>query len=132
MDTMMNILLFYLMIGNSGGALSLDRLIARYRAARASLRRGGTIDDATRAYLASPPPSKSAGFAVRLIQVHFCFIYVAAGLAKLKGAAWWDGRAFWDVAVNPEFTLLQYQWYEDVMRAVVSIKPIYHVMAAGG
>ncbi len=31
MDTMMNILLFYLMIGNSGAALSLDRLIARYR-----------------------------------------------------------------------------------------------------
>jgi hypothetical protein len=132
MDTMMNILLFYLMIGNSGAALSLDRLIARYRAARASLRRSGTIDAATRAYLAFPPPSKSAGFAIRLIQVHFCFIYVAAGLAKLKGAAWWDGRAFWDVIVNPEFTLMQYQWYEDALRAVASIKPVYHAMAAGG
>ncbi len=38
MDTMMNILLFYLMIGNSGASLSVDRLIARYRATRASLR----------------------------------------------------------------------------------------------
>ena len=27
----------------------------------------------------------SAGFALRLIQVHFCFIYMAAGLSKLKG-----------------------------------------------
>ena len=29
MDTMMNILLIYLMIGNSGAALSVDRLVAR-------------------------------------------------------------------------------------------------------
>src|SRR5205814_4524683 len=62
MDTMMNILLFYLMIGNSGAAMSIDRLIARYRAARASLRRSGTIDEPTRAFLAAPPPSVSAGF----------------------------------------------------------------------
>lgn len=132
MDTMMNILMFYLMVGNSGAALSLDRLIARYRAARASLGRSGTIDPATRAFLTSPPPSRSAGFALRLIQIHFCFIYLAAGLAKLKGPAWWSGQATWDVFVNPEFTLMQYQWYEDVMRALVSIKPFYHAMIIGG
>ena len=55
----------------------------------------------------------SAGLALRLIQVHFCFIYVAAGLSKLKGAAWWNGQAFWDVMVNPEFTLMHYHWYEE-------------------
>ncbi len=132
MDTMMNILVFYLMVGNCGAALSLDRLVARYRAARASLRRTGTIDPATRAFLACPPPSTGAGFGLRLIQVHFCFIYVAAGLAKLKGAAWWNGQAFWDVVVNPEFTLMQYQWYEDWLRATASIKPVYYLMAAGG
>ncbi|MBM3981694.1 MAG: hypothetical protein FJ304_15745 [Planctomycetes bacterium] len=132
MDTMMNILLFYLMIGNSGAALSVDRLVARYRAARASLARCGTLDAPTRAFLAAPPPSVSAGFAVRLIQVHFCIIYIAAGLSKLKGAAWWDGRATWDVLVNPEFTLLQYQWYESALRALVSIKPVYHALVAFG
>jgi hypothetical protein len=132
MDTMMNILLFYLMIGNSGAALSVDRLIARYRAARASLRRSGTIDAPTRAFLASPPPSKSAGFAQRLIQVHFCFIYVAAGLSKLKGNAWWDGRATWDVLVNPEFTLLQYEWYESALRAIAKIKPLYNTIIVSG
>lgn len=132
MDTMMNILMFYLMIGNSGAALSVDRLVARYRAARASLRRSGTIDPPTRAFLSCPPPSPGAGFGMRLIQVHFCFIYVAAGLAKLKGPAWWDGRAFWDVVVNPEFTLMQYHWYEESLRAVARIKPLYHLMAAGG
>ena len=130
MDTMMNILLFYLMIGNSGAALSLDRLIARYRAVRASLRRSGTIDPNTRAFLASPPPSMSAGLALRLIQVHFCFIYAAAGLSKLKGATWWNGRAFWDVVVNPEFTLMQYPWYENTLRWLISVKFIYHFITA--
>ncbi len=132
MDTMMNVLLFYLMIGNSGAAFSLDRLIARYRAVRASLRRTGTIDPATRAFLAAPPPSQSAGFAIRLIQVHFCFIYVASGLSKLKGNAWWNGQAVWDVMVNPEFTLMQYEWYEKGLRALVRIKPVYYAMTAFG
>jgi hypothetical protein len=129
MDTMMNILLFYLMIGNCGAALSLDRLIARYRATRAALRRGG-LDTATRAFLAYPPPSVAAGFAQRLIQVHFCFIYMAAGLSKLKGGMWWHGQAFWEVLVNPEFTLLHYSWYENAVRWLVSFKPMYHIMLA--
>jgi hypothetical protein len=128
MDTMMNILLFYLMIGNSGAALSVDRLIARYRAVRASLRRTGTIDAPTRAFLACPPPSMGAGLALRLIQVHFCFIYVAAGLSKLKGETWWNGRAFWDVVVNPEFTLMQYPWYENTLRWLISVKFVYYFM----
>ncbi len=130
MDTMMNILLFYLMIGNSGAALSLDRLIARYRATRGSLRRCGTIDAPTRAFLACPPPSKGAGFAMRLFQIHFCIIYAAAGLSKLKGATWWNGVAFWEVLVNPEFTLLRYPWYEEGLRIFVSIKPVYYFMCA--
>lgn len=132
MDTMMNILLVYLMVGNSGAALSVDRLIARYRAVRASLRRTGTIDDATRAFLSAPPPSVSAGLAIRLVQVHFCFIYLAAGLSKLKGPGWWAGNAFWDVMINPEFTLMRYTWYEDTMRAVASVKPLYHTFTAIG
>lgn len=132
MDTMMNILLFYLMVGNSGAALSVDRLVARYRAARASLARTGTIAPATQAFLAAPPPSRAAGFGLRLIQVHFCFIYLAAGLAKLKGGAWWDGRALWDVVVNPEFTLMQHEWYERSLRAVAIIKPLYYTLTAFG
>lgn len=128
MDTMMNILLFYLMIGNSGAALSVDRLIARYRAARASLRRTGTIDTNTRAFLACPPPSATTGLALRLIQVHFCFIYAAAGLSKLKGGAWWTGMAFWEVVVNPEFTMMQYPWYESMVRGIASVKPLLYFL----
>ncbi len=126
MDTMMNILLIYLMIGNSGAALSVDRLIARNRAARASFRRTGTLDEPTRVFLDRAPASAGANFGIRLIQVHFCFIYLAAGLSKLKGPGWWNGTAFWDVMINPEFTLMKYAWFEEMVRGVVSIKPVYY------
>ena len=126
MDTMMNILLIYLMIGNSGAALSVDRLIARYRAAKASFRRSGTLDEPTRAFLHRAPLSVGANFGIRLIQVHFCFIYLAAGLSKLKGPSWWNGTAFWDVMINPEFTLMKYAWFEEFVRSIASIKPLYY------
>jgi hypothetical protein len=131
MDTMMNILLIYLMVGNSGAALSVDRLIARYRASKNSLRRHGHIDTATREFLDRPPPSVSAGFALRLLQIHFCFIYMASGLSKLKGAAWWNTNAHWDTMVNPEFTLIHYHWYESFVRQLTAVRPVYQAAAAG-
>jgi hypothetical protein len=132
MDTMMNVLLVYLVVGDSGRALSVDRLVARYRATRASLARSGKIDAATRAFLDRPPPSPGANLGVRLIQVHFCFIYMAAGLSKLQGGAWWTGSAFWDVMVNPEFTLMRYEWFENFVRRLASWKPAYHTITALG
>lgn len=132
MDTMMNILLFYLMIGNSGAALSLDRLRAKKRAIQASLARCGKIDEATRAYLERPPLSVMSGFTLRLLQVHFCFIYMASGLSKLKGPAWWNTTAYWDTLANPEFTLIHYHWYEQLLRMVVSQRPLYAALATGG
>jgi hypothetical protein len=132
MDTMMNILLIYLMIGNSGAALSVDRLMARYRAARASLRRSGTIDEPTQAFLEQAPPSAGANFGIRMIQVHFCFIYMAAGLSKLKGPGWWNGSAFWDVMINPEFTLMKYRFFEDMVRSIAEIKPLYYTITMFG
>ena len=129
MDTMMNILLLYLMIGNCGAALSVDRLLARRRAARASLGRTGGLDDATNAFLAAPPKSVAAGFALRLTQVHFCIIYLAAGMSKLKGASWWNTNAFWDTMANPEFTLIHFQWYEDWLRFMVQQRLVYSGMA---
>lgn len=132
MDTMMNILLVYLVVGNSGAAVSVDRLVARYRAARASLARCGRIDDPTRAFLDRVPPSSGANFGVRLIQVHFCFIYMAAGLSKLKGPAWWNGTAFWDVMINPEFTLLRYPWFEMAFRELVGYKLVYYAVTMFG
>jgi hypothetical protein len=125
MDTMMNILLLYLMIGNSGGALSVDRLIARYRAARHSIRRTGGIDDPTQQFLAAPPKSVSAGFALRLLQIHFCIIYLAAGMSKLKGGSWWNTMAGWDTLANPEFTLIHFDWYARIMRWAIQERLVF-------
>src|SRR5262249_47942256 len=77
LDTMMLITLTYLMIGPSGDALSLDRLLRRRR----DRRRGVSTPP--------PAPSAAANFAVRLIQVHFCIIYFGSGTSKLLGPSWW-------------------------------------------
>jgi hypothetical protein len=124
MDTMMNLLLIYLAIGPSGKALSVDRWLACRRA-----RKQGLTPDVER-FLARPPKSRTAGFAQRLIQVHFCFIYMAAGLSKLKGVNWWSHHAFWDFIANPEFSLIRYEAVEEVLRKVVAIRPLYAALAA--
>lgn len=131
-DTMQNILLLYLMVANCGATYSLDRLILRYRAARASVGRSGTIDGATQRYLAVAPPSHSCGFAQRMLQIHFCFIYAASGLAKLKGNGWWDHTAVWGTIANPEFTPIHYGWYQELLRIAATSRPIYAVIAAVG
>jgi len=124
MDTMMNILLFYLMIGPSGAALSVDRLIARYRASRAILRAGGQPVPWAEAVLAGPRPSAMANFTIRMIQIHFCFIYASSGLAKLKGATWWNTTGVWLTIANPEFTALYYPSYEEALYRIASHKPL--------
>ena len=91
-DTMMNILLLYLMIGPSGAALSLDRLLLRWWARR----RGVEAPS-------EPAPLVSANFCIRLIQVHLCFIYLASGLSKLLGTTWWSGIATWLTMANYSF-----------------------------
>ncbi|MGL6076136.1 MAG: hypothetical protein ACRC8S_18410 [Fimbriiglobus sp.] len=132
MDTMMNILMIYLMISHCGGALSVDRLWNRYRAVRASLDRSGKLDAITLEYLQTPTPTVATGFAQRLLQMHFCFIYMAAGMSKLKGSSWWSTNAYWDTLANPEFTLVYYEWYENLLREIVAVRPLYAALAAGG
>ena len=131
-DTMMNIVLIYLMIANSGAALSLDRVIARYRAARASVARSGGIDAPAAAFLAGPSPSLACGFAQRMLQVHFCFIYMASGLSKLKGGSWWSADAMWFTLVNPEFTMIHWEWYQNLLKWAFTSRPMYATVAAGG
>ena len=82
MDTILAVLLLYLAIGPSGACLSLDR-------------RWGWADDQR---------SVSANVALRLMQVHFCFIYLASGCSKLQGVPWWNGTALWQTLANYEFT----------------------------
>jgi hypothetical protein len=98
MDTMMNILLIYSMIGPMGAALSVDRLIRRYWITWRTLRAGRPAPDTI-----PHSPMVSANLTIRLIQVHLCIIYLASGLAK-RGNAWWTGTAVWGTLANPEFS----------------------------
>ncbi|HLW64463.1 MAG TPA: hypothetical protein VKS79_04025, partial [Gemmataceae bacterium] len=106
MDVMMNICLIYLNLGPSGAALSLDRWIAKRRAEAEldRLKRTGGDTSAVQKFLAGPAPSVVANFATRLFQIHFCFVYTASGLSKLKGNAWWNHTALWYTLANPEFS----------------------------
>jgi hypothetical protein len=107
MDTMMNLLLIYLMVagicGAAGGALSVDRLLVRWWAQRA----GGRKADAAPNQLAYI----SGNFVTRLMQINFCIIYIASGLSKLQGASWWNGKALWGVTANPEFNPMDSHLY---------------------
>lgn len=89
--------------GASGQAVSLDRLIARRRLARQALARrlppGGPFPVPG----GTPEPTVSANLGLRLIQLHLCLIYGMAGLAKLRGEAWWTGFAVWGVLAAGEF-----------------------------
>lgn len=106
-DTMMGILLLYLVLAPSGSALSVDRWLfrKRYRAA----------------FGAEPPPpepSVSANVALRMLQIHVCIIYFIAGITKLQGAAWWNGTAVWGTIANFEFAPMHLNWYMAILRTI--------------
>ncbi len=94
LDKLIGMLTLYLAIGPSGKALSVDSWLARRRA------RGLHI----------VPPSVTANFAIRLIQIHMCIVYFFAGASKLQGAAWWNGQAMWLVFGNLEYQSVDMTW----------------------
>lgn len=114
-DAMMMILLLYLAIGPSGAALSLDRLLARRRGAPAR-----------------PEPSVSANLALRLMQIHFCIIYLAAGTSKLLGGAWWNGTALWGTLANYEFAPLRFKAYAEALRWLCQHRWLWEVVLTTG
>jgi hypothetical protein len=127
MDTMMMIALFYLMIGPSGAALSVDRLLRRWWARRQAER----LQLAVPAW-EPPSPSVTANFALRLIQIHFCIIYAASGLSKLQGAQWWSGTALWGTMANYEFNPLDWARYQDFLVFLSSHRWLWELVTSGG
>ena len=126
-DTMMNILLLYLMIGPSGAALSVDRLIGRWLARRKAKREGRPELD-----FPPPQPTVSANFALRLMQVHFCFIYLAAGTSKLLGGNWWNGQAIYYTMANYEFAPMNYAYYMANLRFLCRHRWLWEIFMEGG
>lgn len=120
MDTIMNIMLLYLTIGPSGATLSVDRWLASRRARR----EGRTLPP--------PEPSVLANFALRLMQVHFCIVYLSSGLSKLQGGAWWNGTALWGTMANPEFAPLHLEWYEGFIVFLCRNRWLWELVMASG
>ncbi|QDV32806.1 DCC1-like thiol-disulfide oxidoreductase family protein [Tautonia plasticadhaerens] len=111
-DMVVSMLTLYLAATGSGGqAVSLDRWVARWKAARQELRRiriarplDGPAGDGT------PRPTVSANLCLRLIQLHLCVIYGLAGLAKLQHPIWWEGWAFGSLLGYAEFRPIDLTW----------------------
>jgi hypothetical protein len=110
MDAMMSLMLLYLVIGASGDALSLDRLFKR----------------------TSGAPSVAANLAIRLIQVHFCIIYLIAGVSKLQGAAWWNGTAVWGTLANTEFCPMTNTLYMGFLHMIAEKRWLWELVTTAG
>ncbi len=74
-DRLANTFLFYLLIFPSGRAWTLSR-------------REGTIPVGC----------------LRVMQLHLCVIYLAAGVDKALGSQWWNGEAIWQTVSQPIFS----------------------------
>jgi hypothetical protein len=47
---------------------------------------------------------------LRVMQVHLCVIYLAAGLDKAMGRQWWNGEAIWQAVSQPVFSTFDLSW----------------------
>jgi hypothetical protein len=119
-DTMMVILLTYLMIGPSGAALSVDRWLERRRA-----NRRGEPDS-------GQAPAMSANFIIRLMQIHLCIIYLAAGTSKLLGSTWWAGIALWRTYANYAFAPFDVAFYRDFLVFLCKHRLLWELVMSGG
>jgi len=152
-DTMMNIVLLYCMIGPSGAALSVDRLIAHWwRGHRLEvLARWRRFANGVRGLFRLPPravpvvpavtapvpweppaPSVSANLAIRLLQIHTCIIYAMAGMSKLQGPAWWTGNAIWYTLANYEFAPMEFPPYKWFLRYLSLNRPMWELFMTAG
>jgi Vitamin K-dependent gamma-carboxylase len=120
MDTMMNILLLYLMIAPGGAALSVDNWLRRRRE-----RSEGLGDRPS-------PPLITATLATRLLQINFCFIYLGSGSSKLLGAAWWNGTAIWGTVANSYFAPINQAWYAAILQFLSQNRLLWELSMSAG
>lgn len=105
MDCILLFILFYLMFAPTGAALSVDRLLARYRALKKAGKPSAGLE---------PEPSWAANVVLRMIQIHMGIVYLCSALSKLQGPAWWNGMASWRSMNTQEFALFDMRWLGEV------------------
>jgi hypothetical protein len=126
LDTILALVLLYLMLGPSGAALSLDRLIERLRVALAAGAKHQPVPSMTLV------PSVSANVVLRLFQVHFCIICLAAGMAKIQGAAWSSGTAVWQVLSNYEFMPPRFESHTTLLHWLTANRVLWEMIGFAG
>jgi hypothetical protein len=47
---------------------------------------------------------------LRIMQLHLCVVYLAAGLDKAMGSQWWNGEAIWRALSQPSFRTFDVGW----------------------
>ena len=100
LDQILAFLCMYCAIGNSGGAYSVDRMLAFGKSAPA------------------PPPSATTNIAIRLIQIHLCIVYFFAAVGKLQGETWWRGEAVWRAMASYEYQQIDMTWLANYLPLV--------------
>jgi hypothetical protein len=126
MDALLALVLLYLMVGPAGAALSLDRLIGRLRVSWAALAKHQPLP---RLELA---PSVSANVVLRLFQVHFCILCLAAGASKLQGPAWSNGTALWQALSNYAYAPPRFGFYTTLLHGLTANRLVCEVIGSAG
>jgi hypothetical protein len=122
MDAMMVIVQTYLLIAPSGLMYSVDSWLAKRRF---GWWRDDTFDPA------HPPKTITANLAIRLLQIHFCWVYAVSGMSKLEGTSWWSGEAIWAVIANPNFSPMQSSLYMNFLIFLSHHRWLYHLVIGG-
>ena len=106
LDQVNVMLAMYLAVGPSGDAYSVDQWLRRRRGA------------------GEAAPTWGANFAIRLMQVHLCVIYLFGGIGKMQGGSWWDGVAVWYAAASFEYQSMDMTW---LVRHPVLVSALSHI-----
>ena len=100
LDQILVFLCCYCAIGNSGGAYSIDRMLAFGKS------------------MPAPPLSSTTNIAIRLIQIHLCVVYFFAAIGKLQGSTWWSGEAVWLALASYEYQQIDMTWLANYLPLV--------------
>jgi hypothetical protein len=122
MDAMIIILLFYMIIAPGGEIYSLDYYFQKLRRKKAGDPKWNE----------PPKPLILSNFVTRMIQIHFCIIYLAAATSKLQGSSWWNGTALWGVLANYSFNPMHIPFYTSLLVFLTKHKVLWEVVMTTG